>query len=357
MENTIRRKVESGARISDAEALWLLTQGDLHFMGEMANIRRREKVGDNAYYQFNFNLNHTTICELECELCAYYNNKSGYTMKLPEIEDAVRAASKKGANEVHIVGGLNPNLPFSYFIEMCQRIKGIDKNMHIQAFTTVEIDYFAKRSGKTTLQVLQELKDAGLDTLPGGGAEIFAQRVRDIICSKKISGQAWLDIMEEAHSVGIPSNATMLYGHVETPEEIIDHMRRLREVQDRTGGFFAFVPLAFFPQNTKIPGVAVGNFTSGVLDMKIISLGRIYLDNFDHVKSMWMIYGYKGCQVGLDYGADDIGGTYFDEIIVHAAGAETPKSVSKPEIIDLIKKMGRTPIEVNSKYQPVCVTV
>ncbi|MFC1809552.1 radical SAM protein [Candidatus Omnitrophota bacterium] len=346
----IRKKIEGNERISDHEALWLLTRGDLMFMGEMANLRRKEMVGNNAFYQYNYNINHTNICENECDLCAFYRDENeGYVLTLEEIEEAVRKVHEVGVNEVHIVGGLNEQLKLDYFVSMLMRIKAIDPHIHIQAFTTVEIAYFAKQSGTTTRQILTVLRDAGLDTLPGGGAEIFSERVRNLICKNKISGAEWLRIMEEAHELGIQSNATMLYGHIETAEEIVDHLSRLRALQDRTGGFFAFVPLAFFPDNTKINGMRKETF--GDLDMKILACARMYLDNFDHLKSMWMIYGYKACQVGLDFGADDIGGTYFDEIIVHAAGATTPKSLTKDEICALITKMNRVPVQVNSKYQ------
>lgn len=352
MESIIADKIHNNERISDAEGLWLLDHADLMFLGEMASIRRKNKVGDTAYYQYNFNINHTTICENKCNLCAFYNNETGYTLSVDQIRQMVEQAYRQGVNEVHIVGGLNRDLPLQYFIDMCRAVKEIDPNIHIQAFTPVEIDFFARMSGKSIVDVLVQLKEAGLGSLPGGGAEIFAPRVRNIICPEKISGTQWLQIMATAHSVGILSNATMLYGTVETSKEIIDHMSRLRAVQDQTNGFRAFVPLAFFARNTKIETNTISKETSGVYDMRIMSLARIYLDNFDHLKCLWMIYGYKGCQVGLDFGADDIGGTYFDEIIVHSAGAKTPKSATKDEIVSLMKAMGRTPVEVTSTYKP-----
>ena len=354
-KNEIQKKVADNQRITEAEGLWLLQNSDLFYLGELAEIRRQFWSRDNAFYQFNFNINHTNICENECDLCAFYKDeKNGYTMTLSEIEKAIKKVTEVGVNEVHIVGGLNKHIEFDYFVEMLKIIKSINSAIHIQAFTPVEIDYFARKSGLSTLDVLRKLKAVGLDTLPGGGAEIFSQRVRDKICKNKISGAEWLKIMEEAHSLGVYSNATMLYGHIETDEEIIDHMSQLRNLQDRTNGFLAFVPLAFFPENTKVEKFECMK-TQGVFDMKLMALSRIFLDNFPHLKSLWMIYGYKACQVGLDFGADDIGGTYFDEHIVHSAGAKTPRSVTEPEICDLILKMGRKPVQVNSKYEPVKV--
>jgi aminodeoxyfutalosine synthase len=351
MEEKIRKKIEVGKRIMEREALWLFENKDLMFLAELATMRRRYHVGEDAFYQYNFNINHTNICENKCSLCAFYRDEEqGYTLSLDEIESNVRAAYSKGVNEVHIVGGLNKKLPLSYFIEMLERIKRIDPLIHIQAFTPVEIDFFARISNLSTREVLDVLRTAGLDTLPGGGAEIFSERVRALICTEKISGDEWLRINKEAHSLGIESNATMLYGHIETAEEIIDHMARLRLLQDETKGFHAFVPLAFFANNTKIEGVR--HETLGVLDMRIIAISRIFLDNFPHIKSMWMIYGYKACQVGLAFGADDIGGTYFDELIVHEAGAQTPRSLTETEICTLIRGMGRVPLRVTSRYAP-----
>ena len=351
MLKTIIAKVEDDQRITPEEALFLL-QGDLNTVGKLACIQRERQVGDNAYYQFNYNINYTNVCENECKLCAFYKDeKDGYTLTVEQITDSVKEVHAAGVNEVHVVGGLNKKLPYSYYLEMLRGIKSIDPNIHIQGFTTVEIAFFAELAGKSTRETLADFKEAGLDSLPGGGAEVFSPRVRELICEKKLPGKDWLRIAGEAHELGICSNATMLYGHLETDEEIIDHMRQLREQQDRTGGFRAFVPLAFFRKNTEIDDLARGS--SGIYDMKLLATARVFLDNFPHLKALWMIYGYKACQVGLDYGADDIGGTYYDEEIVHCAGAKTPKSLTKDEICDLIRKMGRTPVEVYSNYEPV----
>ncbi len=351
MLEKITKKVERNERITPEEALFLL-QGDINAVGKLAHLRRKAMVGDNAYYQFNYNINYTNVCENECKLCAFYKDeKDGYALTVKQIVESVEKVYDAGVNEVHVVGGLNKNLPYSYYLDMLRGIKNIDPGIHIQGFTAVEIAFFADQAGKSTIETLADFKAAGLDSLPGGGAEIFSPRVRKLICEKKLPGEDWLRITEEAHNLGICSNATMLYGHLETDEEIIDHMLKLRDLQDRTGGFRAFVPLAFFRKNTEIDALARG--TCGIYDMKLLATARVFLDNFPHLKALWMIYGYKACQVGLDYGADDIGGTYYDEEIVHCAGAKTPKSLNKDEICTLIRKMGRTPIEVYSNYEPV----
>lgn len=348
----VTRKVKDGHRISDEDALWLLTQADLCLLGELATARRAEKVGDRVYYQHNLNLNHTNVCRNECNLCAYFRTREeGYTLSVAEVARRVRHAADKGVKEVHIVGGLNEALEFGYYLDMMRAVKEVDPQIFIQAFTAVEIDFMAEQAGLSEREILQQLKDAGLGSLPGGGAEVFSGAVRSRICPHKIDGPRWLEVMETAHQVGVPSNATMLYGHVEKPEEIVDHLARLRTLQDRTGGFFAFVPLSFFSSNTGLPHIR--KETLGEYDMRIIALARLYLDNFPHVKSLWMTLGYKGCQAGLEFGADDIGATYYDEEIVHSAGAQTPRSVSEEELVQLARKVGRTPVEVYSNYVPV----
>lgn len=352
MKSQIEKKLKDNARITEKEAEWLLECEDIPWLAEMATLRRKKKVGDKGFYQFNFNINYTNICENECKLCAFYKDHGedgGFTLDIETILKQIKHVYDAGVNEVHIVGGLNKNIEYSYYIDLLKAIKGIDENIHIQAFTVVEIAFFAELAGKTSLEVLREFKDSGLDSIPGGGAEIFSSRVRDLICEKKLPAEDWLRIHEEAHSMGISSNATMLYGHVETNAEIVDHMSRIRKLQDKTNGMKAFVPLAFFRQNTEFED-KVGK-RDGFTDMRLMATARIFLDNIDHLKSMWMIYGYKECQVGLEFGADDIGGTYYDEIIVHAAGAKTPKSLTKDEICTLMRKMGRTPVQVNSNYE------
>jgi aminodeoxyfutalosine synthase len=352
MLRRIQKTVAARGRITPAEALWLLRDADLMDLAELASLRRRHWVGERAFYQYNFNVNHTNICGNKCKLCAFYRDDAkGYTLTPEAVREAVATVHARGVDEVHVVGGLNDKMPYAYYLDLVKAIKSVSSSIQIQGFTAVEIDFFAKLKGCSSLDVLTEFQAAGLDSLPGGGSEIFSERVRALICENKAPAEVWLRIHEEAHRLGMTSNATMLYGHVETDEEIIDHLDRLRRVQDRTGGFRAFVPLKFFPKNTDLG--ASGRGSSGVFDSRLLATARIFLDNFQHLKSLWMIYGYKGAQVGLAFGADDIGGTYFDETIVHAAGANTPKSLTESEICGLLQRAGRTPVKVNSCYQGV----
>jgi aminodeoxyfutalosine synthase len=352
MLRRIQETVAARGRLTPAQALWLLHDADLMDLAELASLRRRHWVGDRAFYQYNFNVNHTNICGNKCKLCAFYREgEKGYTLTPEAVGSAVAQVYARGVDEVHVVGGLNDRMPYSYYLDLVRAIKAVSPSIHIQGFTAVEIDFFARLKGSSSLDVLTEFKAAGLDSLPGGGSEIFSERVRTLICETKAPAEVWLRIHEEAHRLGMTSNATMLYGHVETDEEIIDHLDRLRGVQDRTRGFRAFVPLKFFPHNTEL-GTG-GRGSSGVFDARLLATARLFLDNFPHLKSLWMIYGYKGAQVGLAFGADDIGGTYFDETIVHAAGARTPKSLTEAEICGLLQRAGRTPVKVNSCYQGV----
>ncbi len=352
MLKSIQEIVAARGRITPAQALWLLREADLMDLAELATRRRRQWVGDRAFYQYNFNVNHTNICGNKCKLCAFYRQDGeGYTLTPEAVGEAVANVYARGVDEVHLVGGLNDKMPYAYYLNLVKAIKAVSPTIHIQGFTAVEIDFFAKLKGCPSVDVLTEFKAAGLDSLPGGGSEIFSERVRKLICEAKASAEVWLRIHEEAHKLGMTSNATLLYGHVETDAEIIEHLERLRTVQDRTRGFRAFVPLKFFPQNTQLGIESRGS--TGVYDSRLLATARIFLDNFPHLKSLWMIYGYKGAQVGLAFGADDIGGTYFDEYIVHAAGANTPKSLTEAEICGLIQRAGRTPVKVNSCYQGV----
>jgi len=349
---TIRSKVLNGQRINQQEALWLLEESDLTFLQEMAEVRRKAVADDRVYFQHNLNINHTNECINECALCAFYRDPGeGYAMSVDEIRELVASAAARGAGEVHIVGGLNPELGFDYYLDVLRAIKGVDAGIFVQGFTAVEVDYMARLSGLPLDEVLRRLKAAGLGSIPGGGAEIFHPAVRTVVCKNKISGERWLEVMECAHKVGVPSNATMLYGHVETGAHIVDHLSQLRQLQDRTGGFQAFVPIPFFGLNTGIEGMRTETF--GELDMRVLGVARVFLDNFSHLKSLWTFYGYKACQVGLEFGADDIGSTYYDELIVHSAGADTPKGVSTAEMVHLIEEIGRIPTEVYSNYEAV----
>jgi aminodeoxyfutalosine synthase len=347
----ITDKVRRDERLSRHEGVRLMNSDDILTLGRMADTVRRRKAGDHAYYGTNLNINYTNICVSRCRLCAFSRDgedEGAYVMPLDEIEKKVSLWARKGLREVHIVGGLHNGLKIGYFEEMLRRIKSIDRRVFIQAFTAVEIEHFAKVSDITVGEVLRRLKESGLGAIPGGGAEVFSERVRKEICEHKISGQRWLEIMEEAHNLGIRSNATMLYGHIETGEERVEHLLALRELQDRTGGFLCFVPLAFHPQNTGLSTRTKG--TSGYDDLRVLAVSRILLDNFDHIKSLWMYLGMRMAQVALSFGVDDLGATSIEEKIVHAAGARTPDRIEPSGLIRLIEKAGRIPVEVDSSY-------
>ncbi len=352
--DTIRGKVEAGERISPQEALALFGSHDLIGLGRIASLRRREKNGDRAYFIVNRHINHTNVCVNRCTFCAFSRDAAdptAYTMDLSDVMDRAEQGASEGATEFHIVGGLHPDLPFRYYLDLLSNLKARFPQVHLQAFTAVEIDYFAGLTARPVDAVLRDLQAAGLGSLPGGGAEIFHPSVRQAICPEKISGERWLAIMEAAHRIGLKSNATMLYGHVEDHAQRVDHMARLRDLQDRTGGFQAFIPLAFHPENTRIPRAGT---TTGVEDLKTLAIGRIFLDNFDHIKAFWIMLGEKIAQVSLHFGVDDIDGTVVEEKITHAAGAQTGQALSRQTLIRMIRTAGRVPVERDTLYREVC---
>jgi aminodeoxyfutalosine synthase len=346
-------KVEAGARLGAADAVALLESSDILALGAMADHARARAVGDDVYFISNRHINHTNVCRNRCLFCAFSHDDGdadAFTLSVDEVLDKARETLTGGITEIHIVGGEHPDLPFEYFLEMMRALRELAPDVHIQAFTASEIAHFAKLSGKSVAEVLQELKDAGLGSLPGGGAEVFSGRVRDLICERKISGQRWLDVMRAAHGVGLKSNATMLYGHVETPAELADHMVRLRELQDETGGFNAFIPLSFQPANTglsELPG------PTGFDDLKMLAAGRLVLDNFRHVKAFWINVGLKLAQVSLLFGVNDLDGTVVEEKISHAAGVDTAQALSKGELVRVIRAAGRIPVERDTLYNVV----
>ncbi|MHB1652306.1 MAG: aminofutalosine synthase MqnE [Desulfitobacteriaceae bacterium] len=346
-------KVENKERLDFDAGVRILRSQDILAIGYMANLIRERKNGDNTYFIVNRHINHTNVCVNLCKFCAYGVKKEdpqAFTLTLPEIEAAVRGAVGEAVSEVHIVGGLNPDLPFSYYREMLQRVKDILPDICLQAFTAVEIDYFSQITGLTIREVLEELREAGLDSLPGGGAEVFSPRVREKICEKKISGERWLEIQETAHNLGMRTNATMLYGHIETIEERVDHLLQLRALQERTGGFLTFIPLPFYPKNTQLEGNMGVTHTTGFEDLKMLAVSRILLDNFDHIKAFWIMLGPKLAQVSLNFGVDDLDGTVVEERIIHAAGAETGQGMTKKALIHMIRKAGRTAVERDTLY-------
>jgi aminodeoxyfutalosine synthase len=349
----VRSKIENGARISDDEALELFRSTDLLALGGLAALANRLKNGERVYFNINRHINYTNLCVNRCTFCAFskgVEDEGCYTLALNDILSKAAEAAAAGATEIHMVGGLHPDLPFDFYLEMLAAIKADNPQLHIKAFTAVEIDYFAGLTGQSIEQVILELREAGLGSLPGGGAEIFGSRVRRQICPEKISGERWLEVMETVHNAGLKTNATMLFGHVEEYEDRIDHLCRLRGLQDRTGGFQAFIPLAFQPDNTRVPGAkGVG----GVDALKTLAISRIYLDNFRHIKAYWVMLGLKIAQVALAFGVNDLDGTVVEEKIGHDAGADSPQQISREEIIRLISKSGKVPVERDTLYREI----
>jgi len=349
-------KVEAEERLSFEDGVRLFRSHDLLAVGYMANLVRRRKNGDAAYFISNRHINYTNICVNRCKLCAFGVDKDSpeaYMLDLDEVENKISDLRQSGLSEIHIVGGLNPDLPFAYFLEMLSRIKRALPAVTLQAFTAVEIDYFAQVTGLGVRQVLQALQQAGLGSLPGGGAEIFSERVRGQICAKKVSGKRWLEIMETAHSLGMRTNATMLYGHVETVEERVAHLLSLRELQDRTGGFLTFAPFAFHPKNTALETQVGMKLTTGFEDLKVLAIARLLLDNFDHIKAFWIQIGLKLAQVSLSFGVDDLDGTVIEEQITHAAGAETGNALTREQLVNLIRTAGFKPRQRDTLYNIV----
>jgi aminodeoxyfutalosine synthase len=350
----IEQKVRQDKRISVEEALELFASNDIYTIGKLAAYKCEKLNDKKVYYIQNCHINPTNLCVNRCAFCAFSRSKAeqgAYEFSLDEIVDKAVKAQTQGVRELHIVGGLHPERPFSFYIDLLKRLKAALPTVHIKAFTAVEIDYFSKISGLSLEHTLLALKEAGLQTMPGGGAEIFNEGVRNKICPEKISGQRWLEIAETAHRMGIKTNATMLYGHIENHADRVDHMSRLREVQDRTGGFQAFIPLPFHPKNTRLSGG--GSYTSGIDDLKTVAIARIFLDNFPHIKAYWIMLGEKLAQLALCFGADDLEGTVLEEKITHSAGGLTHGALTRDELIHMICKAGKVPVERDSLYRQV----
>jgi aminodeoxyfutalosine synthase len=350
--DTISATVRAGGRITPAEALFLFNEPDLLAVGELAALANDRTNGGNVYFNVNRHINPTNICVNRCAFCAFSRTagqEGAYTLALEEICRRAREAEAEGATEVHMVGGLHPDLPFEFYEEMLRAVRRAAPGLHIKAFTAVEIDYFGRISGLPVEQVLERLKEAGLGSMPGGGAEILVEEVRQRICPEKITGARWLEIIRLAHQAGLKTNATMLYGHVETYNDRVGHMALLRDLQDDTGGFQAFIPLAFQPDNSDLKLDTRG--TSGLDDLKTLAIGRIFLDNFRHIKAYWVMLGEKIAQVSLAFGVNDLDGTVVEERIGHDAGARSPQSLTMEGIIRLIRTAGRTPVERDTLYR------
>ena len=349
----IRAKVETGERLSFDDGMFLETEADLFTLGELANIVRERKNGNVAYYNVNEHLNPTNVCVYRCTFCAFradLKSPRGYVMSDEQILERAAEADRKGCTELHIVGGLHHQLPYEWYLNIIRIIHRGFPRLHLKAYTAVEWDWFARLTGRPTKELLAEFKAAGLGSLPGGGAEIFHPDIRPKICEYKATAEDWIQIHREAHELGLRSNATMLYGHIEEPEHRIDHLIRLRELQDQTGGFQTFIPLAFHPDNTRLSHIPKA---SGVTDLRVMALSRLMLDNFPHVKAYWVMLGIQVAQVALSYGADDLDGTVVHEKIYHDAGSDSPQEMSVAEIRRLIEEAGRDPVERDTLYHQI----
>jgi aminodeoxyfutalosine synthase len=349
----IVEKVKEGERLGLGEAVRLYESNDLLLLGQMANTVRERKNGDRAYYIVNRHINYTNVCKNRCRFCAFSKEEGqagGYTMSVEEVLKEAEGVVEQGATEIHIVGGLHPKLGLDYYLEMLSLLHNRFPRIHLQAFTAVEVAHIAQRAGLSVGDTLKELAQAGLDSLPGGGAEVFAPRIRKELCPDKLSGKDWLEVMRQAHELGLRSNATMLYGHLETPIERIRHLLALRRLQDETGGFMSFIPLAFHSANTYLKELPR---TTASLDLKTLAISRLVLDNFPHIKAFWVMLGVKLSQVSLSFGVDDIDGTVIQEKITHSAGADTPEELSVEEIVRLIEEAGRVPVERDTLYRKV----
>ncbi len=349
----IADKVLTGERLGFDDGIALYRSNDLLALGWLGNYVREKRHGDICYFNINRHINPTNVCVAHCRLCAFGRSPDApgaYTFALEEIFERAEQGVREGATEFHLVGGLHPDLPFQYFLDLMRGLKQRCPGVHLKAFTMVEVGYFARIAKLSIRDTLLALKEAGVDSLPGGGAEIFNPRVRKIICDHKVSGQQWLNIARTAHQVGLRSNATMLYGHIETEEERVEHMLLLRELQDETHGFVAFIPLAFHPANTALSHLPQ---PTGFADLKNIAIARLLLDNFDHIKAYWIMLTPRIAQIALRFGADDIDGTVVEEKIYHDAGATTSQFTSRAELERLICEAGRLPVERDTLYRPV----
>ncbi len=353
----VAEKVLAGERLDLDEGLLAATTTDLLGVGRMANLVRERLHGDRTFYNINRHLNPTNVCVASCKLCAFYvpwrQREDGWTYT---VEQAVEIAARdvdESVSELHIVGGLHPKLLVEYYEELFRALKQRFPWVHLKALTMVELDFLAKASRLSLEEIITRLRDAGLDSCPGGGAEIFSPRVREQICDHKTDGGRWLDIARTVHRAGIRSNCTMLYGHIETAEERVDHLLQLRELQDETGGFQCLIPLAFHPDNTELDHLPP---TDGRLDLQTIAVSRLVLDNVPHLKAYWIMLGEKVAQVALHFGADDLDGTIVDERITRAAGGTAGAGMSRQRLERLITEAGRTPILRDTLYRTIEAT-
>ena len=354
---SIREKIESGARLDFEDGVTLMESNDLLALGELADLARRRRGGtDDVYFVQNLYLNQTNVCRVKCKFCAFARTRKqdgAYTYSAEELaEDALRQRELTGFTEIHMVGGESPQVDFDYYVAIVRRLREALPDVHLKCFTASEIHHMTKLSGLSHEEVLAELRDAGLGSLPGGGAEIFADRVRRLVAPGKEHPDFWLHTHRTAHRLGIPTHCTMLYGHVETYDERVDHLLRLRDLQDETGGFLAFIPLAFHPENTVFERRG-WRHTAGTDDLKVIAVSRLLLDNVPHVKAYWIMMGMPLAAVALHFGANDVQGTVVREQIFHAAGAQTETEQKVEELVRFVKEAGRVPVQRDTLYNEV----
>ncbi len=355
----IADKVLAGERLDLDDGVTLYNSNDLLAIGYLAHHVREKMHGKRTHFNVNRHINPTNVCIASCKLCAFGRKpdaSGAYTMAL---EEAFRIAGEnwtEAVTEFHIVGGLHPDLPFQYYVDLLRGLKERFPSVHLKAFTAVEIAYYSHLTRLSVKEILEQFKDAGLGSLPGGGAEIFAPAVRRVICDHKIGAHMWLKVHRTAHELGLHSTATMLYGHIESSEDRADHLVQLRNLQDQTRGFQTFIPLAFHPANTELGKLVEWDETSGFMDLKNIAVSRLMLDNFPHIKAYWIMMSPRVAQIALRFGADDIDGTVAEEKIYHDAGAKTPQVMTRQEIIRLIKEAGFEPFERDTLYRPVVRT-
>jgi len=350
---TIKANVHSGARLNADDGIALYKSKDMIGIGSLADYVRRQRHGKSAFYVYNQHINYTNICINNCRFCAFSRDKGesgAYAMSVDDVCSKLQERLDEPITEIHMVGGINPSLPFEYYLELLHCIKALHPQVTIKAFTAVEIDHLSKISGLNIQETITILKQAGLGMMPGGGAEILGDRVRSLLFPRKIDGSRWLSIMRQVHQAGLTSNATMLYGHVETIEERVNHLIQLRSLQDETQGFSAFIPLAFHSKNTSLSHIPA---TTAFDDLKNIAIARLMLDNFDHIKAYWVMIGEKLAQVALSFGADDLDGTIIEEKISHMAGATSSKGLSPQRIELMILDAGYVPVQRDSFYNPV----
>jgi len=352
----ILEKVEARERLSFEDGVTLYRSHDILALGHMANLQRERWHGDVTYFNVNRHINPTDVCVASCRLCAFgkrAKDPNAYTMSMDQVWEIAGKGYAEAVTEFHIVGGLHPELTLDWFCEMIAGLKLRYPDVHLKAFTMVEIAFFARRAKISIRETLQRLKDAGVDSMPGGGAEIFSERFRRIICDHKIDGDEWIETARAAHEIGLKTNCTMLYGHLENPEDLSDHLVRLRSLQDETNGFVTFIPLAFHPANTALAHLST---TTGFEDLKQIAISRLMLDNIPHIKAYWIMMTPSVAQIAQRFGANDIDGTVVEEKIYHDAGAKTAQHLRRQDLLRLIREAGREPVERDTSYRPVTRT-